>query len=107
MLPAVGQAIIGVEIRSNDQVMREIALQINHAETMEVASIEREYLESLEASCNSPVAAYAQIRDRTIHADFLYADYDMTFYQTFSADIDSDTKYLGKQAAQYLKYRCS
>ena len=104
MIPAVGQGVIVIETRKNDSVMRDIASSINHPETMHLANIEREYLSSLEASCNSPVAAYIKRVEDAISADFLYADYNMEFYKTLRTRIYENDNLAVKNIVHYLKY---
>ena len=104
MLPAVGQGVIAIEIRKHDQLMRDIVSVINHAETMKLANIEREYLASLEASCNSPVAAYAKMAEGAIIVYFLYADYNMEFYKKFSTHIGDNDNLSLKEIKRYMKH---
>ncbi len=62
-LPAVGQGIIGIECRENDEKIREALLTVEHAGTRRCLDAERGFAAGLNASCESPVAAHAEIRD--------------------------------------------
>lgn len=64
-LPAISQGIIGVECRAKDFYVQKLLQTINHTDTYICNSAERGFLESLNADCNSPIAAYAQL-DRNI-----------------------------------------
>jgi hydroxymethylbilane synthase len=61
MLPCVGQAAIGIEIRANDQRLAAICARLNHTETFQAVTAERAFLHGMGGGCQSPVAAYAEI----------------------------------------------
>jgi hydroxymethylbilane synthase len=58
-VPAVGQGILGVEIRSDDAATRRLVAALGHDETRVCAVAERAYLRRLGASCTTPMAAHA------------------------------------------------
>jgi len=61
MLPCVGQAAIGLEIRENDDRVAALCRQLNHAETHLGVTAERAFLRAMGGGCQLPVAAYAQV----------------------------------------------
>ncbi len=61
MLPAPGQAAIGIECRSDDSEMRDLLSAINHEDTCRAVRIERAFTRALGGSCHSPVAALAEV----------------------------------------------
>ncbi|MES2904125.1 MAG: hydroxymethylbilane synthase [Pseudomonadota bacterium] len=61
MLPAPGQAAIGIECRSDDAEMRDLLVAINHEDTCRAVQIERAFTRALGGSCHSPVAALAEV----------------------------------------------
>jgi len=61
MLPAPGQAAIGIECRADDDPIRTILQAINHDPTMACVFAERAFTLALGATCASPVAALATI----------------------------------------------
>ncbi len=63
MIPAVGQAAIGIECRSDDPVARVLCSRLNHAETFQAVTAERSFLRAMGGGCQSPVAAHAVIQD--------------------------------------------
>jgi hydroxymethylbilane synthase len=67
MLPCVGQGAIGLEIRHDDPRLAEICEGLNHAETFHSVTAERAFLRGMGGGCQSPVAAYAQVRRRKIN----------------------------------------
>lgn len=61
MLPCVGQAAIGVEIRAGDERMIQLCATLNHSDTFQAVTAERAFLRGMGGGCQSPVAAYAEI----------------------------------------------
>ena len=59
MLPAPGQAAIGVECRAADERVRALLAAIDHAPTHGAVTIERAFTRRLGGTCHSPVAAHA------------------------------------------------
>jgi hydroxymethylbilane synthase len=65
-LPAVGQGVIGIECRNADARTRELLRPLEDPGTRRVLEAERAFAERLGGSCQSPIAAHAQL-----HADRL------------------------------------
>lgn len=61
MLPCVGQAAIGIEIRENDPRLEAICAALNHAETHACVTAERAFLSAMGGGCNLAVGAHAQV----------------------------------------------
>jgi hydroxymethylbilane synthase len=61
MLPCVGQAAIGIEIRANDPRLAKICETLNHAGTFQCVTAERAFLHGMGGGCQSPVAAHAEV----------------------------------------------
>lgn len=65
MIPAVGQGVIGVEIREGDEETEGLLKLINDAATEICVSAERSFLRVLEGGCQVPIGAFASIvRDK-------------------------------------------
>ena len=64
-VPAGGQGVIAMQIRSGDEQLRDLVTAINHFETRLSLRAEREFLRLLDADCNQPVGVLAVI-DGTI-----------------------------------------
>jgi hydroxymethylbilane synthase len=67
MVPCVGQAAIGIEIREADEPLTDLCSRINHAATWHCIEAERAFLQGMGGGCQSPVAAYARILGHQIH----------------------------------------
>jgi len=61
MLPAPGQAAIGIECRADDSELRGLLAAIDHLATHSAVRIERAFTRALGGTCHSPVAALAEI----------------------------------------------
>lgn len=61
MLPCVGQAAIGIEIRDNDPALESLCAKLNHADTLACVTAERAFLSAMGGGCQLAVAAYAQL----------------------------------------------
>jgi len=61
MLPCVGQAAIGIEIRAQDERLAKICERLNHFNTLQAVTAERAFLHGMGGGCQSPVAAYAEV----------------------------------------------
>jgi hydroxymethylbilane synthase len=62
MLPCVGQAAIGIEIRANDREMKNLCAKLNDEATFSCVTAERAFLRGMGGGCLSPVAAFAEIQ---------------------------------------------
>lgn len=60
MLPAPAQGIIAIQCRKSDAHMQQLLSAINHAPTMQAATLERAILKALDGSCKTPIAVYAE-----------------------------------------------
>ncbi|HEY5740860.1 MAG TPA: hydroxymethylbilane synthase, partial [Gammaproteobacteria bacterium] len=58
-LPAIGQGVLGIEIRSDDDELRELLAPLAHAETTLRVAAERAFNQTLAGSCQVPIAGYA------------------------------------------------
>jgi len=76
MLPAACQGIIGIEIRSDNEAMRTLCAQINHEPTWHLAKAERAFLSYLDASCRTPMSAYAIYQQGQILANYMLANFE-------------------------------
>jgi hydroxymethylbilane synthase len=61
MLPCVGQAAIGLEIRADDERIARICHELNDEATFQCVTAERAFLRAMGGGCQTPVGAYATI----------------------------------------------
>lgn len=62
-LPAVGQGIVGVECRSDDERSRELLSVLDDPAARSCCEAERAFAVRLQGSCTSPIAGYAELKD--------------------------------------------
>jgi hydroxymethylbilane synthase len=102
MLPCVGQGAIGIEIRQGDDRLTKVCEHLNNLETFQCVTAERAFLAGMGGGCQSPVAAYAQIRDRSLHMEALsFATGPLRRAQ--ATDLPSEAANLGRRLAAELK----
>jgi len=75
-LPAVGQGVIGIECRIDDSGSREALRALNDAATRTAVNAERAFAHRLGGSCQSPIAAYAQVERERVSLVGLVAEPD-------------------------------
>jgi hydroxymethylbilane synthase len=73
-LPAAGQGAIAIQIRADDERMRELVARLNHEMTMIATSAERAFLAALEGGCQVPIGALAVETDSGMVLHGLIAD---------------------------------
>jgi hydroxymethylbilane synthase len=75
-LPAVTQGVIGIECRENDAGTLKILQALEDAATRKVMDAERAFAARLGGSCQSPIAAYAELDSDKITLRGLVAEPD-------------------------------
>lgn len=75
-IPAAGQGAVGIECRSDDQETLSMLQLLNHEPTFMCVSAERAMSRSLNANCEAPVAAYAQLIGKNLNLVGLVARLD-------------------------------
>src|SRR3954453_4106490 len=63
VLPAPGQAVIGIECRTNDTQTQSVLTTVNNEITYSCVMAERAFTRALGATCASPVAAFCVLED--------------------------------------------
>ena len=61
MLPAAAQGVVGIECLEEATELRAVLAQLNHPDSVQMTLAERAIARVLEASCQSPVATFAEI----------------------------------------------
>ena len=73
MLPAVGQGALGLEIRENDDDLKAIVANLNHAPTAAEITAERSFLRHLGGGCLLPIAAFGKLEGDKLSLEGLVA----------------------------------
>lgn len=103
IIPSVGQGVIAVEIRKDNDNMQDICNYITHLPTWQEIIAERAFLEYLNADCKTPLAAHATIIEDNLKIDCMLADFEenYVFFHTEIGKIQEASK-IGLLAAQKL-----
>ena len=67
ILPAPGQAVIGIECRTNDTRTQSVLSTVSNHITYDCVLAEREFTRALRGDCGSPVAAFCVLEDGDLH----------------------------------------
>jgi hydroxymethylbilane synthase len=104
MLPAIAQGAIGIEIRDDDDVTRELVSAINHLESEIAVTCERAFLKALDGSCRTPLAGHATLSGQAVsfrgHALTLDG---MHCFETTRDGSPSDAARMGEDAGAEVK----
>lgn len=102
-LPAVGQGIVGVECRSDDARTRALLAPLEHAPTRLCLEAERAFAARLGGSCQSPIAAFAELDGAALTLRGLVGAPDGgTLYADRVHGAASDGAQLGRALAERL-----
>ena len=104
MLPAVAQGAIGIEQKSDNDLIRKLLEPIHDKNTELQLLVERSFLAELDGSCRTPIGGLANIKDKkiTFHGEILKPDGSHIFKDVWSGDL-TDADVLGKNAGKILK----
>ncbi len=74
MLPAIGQGVLGIEMREGDREVRDLISFLNHRETEVTLRAERAFLRRLEGGCQVPIGARAVLDGGTVRLTGMVGD---------------------------------
>ena len=107
MLPAVGQAALGIEIRADRPDLLQALSPLNHLPTALCVQAERAVSRGLGGSCTTPIGAYATLEgdDMLLRAVLGLPDGSRALHATSRARViePSQAEALGLQVAQQLR----
>ena len=103
MLPAAAQGVVGIECLETAAELRAVLARLNHKTSVQTTLAERAIARILEASCQSPVATFAQVQGdaMTITALVAMPDGSRAIREDLSGAADAAEK-LGEQLARRL-----
>ena len=106
MLPAVAQGAIGIEVRDDDSVTREILAALDHAGTSTTIACERGFLAALDGSCRTPLAGHATLSGGLISFRGQALTHDGSHsFETSRQGAAADAARLGREAGEEVKSR--
>ncbi len=106
MLPAVAQAVIGIETRLDDNATIDYLAPIHHDETAQCVAAERSLLAALDGSCRTPIAALAELQGErlSLRAQILREDGSESL-ETQREGLAVDAAAMGRDAGEELLSR--
>ncbi len=106
LIPSAGQGIISLQCREDDNLTSSILKQINHKETFQRATAERNILKVLEGDCETAIGAHALIEGNKIilEAELFSLDGSQRFYEKKTSKIEKANE-LGNEIGQILKLK--
>lgn len=104
IVPAVGQAILGIELVDKEGYIYDLVKKLRHEPTKHAADAERAFLIALGGGCNLPIAAYATVDDDNINIVGIFANEDGSIFSknNITGNI-ADRKALAQELAMQLK----
>ena len=104
IIPSAGQGIISLQCREDDNKIISLLKKINHRETHQRATAERNVLKVLEGDCETAVGAHAVVQGEKIilEAELFSLDGMQRYYEKKSSQI-KNAKELGKEVGEILK----
>lgn len=109
MLPAVAQGAVGIEIREDDEGLRDLLASIHDVETGLCVAAERAFLAGLDGSCRTPIAGLAELSDKhlRLRGEVLSPDGAQSFAVDrsthLSGEAENEAAALGAAAAAEVK----
>lgn len=106
ILPAAAQGALGIQTRSDDSDTIELLSMLHDSETAAAVLCERAFLSELNAGCNTPVGAFAEIRDNQLYFQgrCLSADGKISVDVSGSGEV-SEAESLGREWARQALIR--
>jgi len=103
MIPPMGQAALGIEIVSNNDMVREVAMSLNDEKSFLCTKLERDFVAKIGAGCSAPVAVNAVIEGEsiTIKAMIGYPDGTNILRKELTSLVNSSHK-LGVELAEVM-----
>ena len=104
IIPSVGQGVIALQCRENDDETISILNKINHEETHKRAHLERNILKVLDGDCETAIGAHSVVDgdNITVEAELFSLDGKQRFYEKKVGNLN-EFKELGKEVGKLLK----
>jgi hydroxymethylbilane synthase len=105
MLPAAAQGIVGITVRADDTILRDLLTKIEDPASRAAATAERAMLASLDGSCRTPIGANARLMpDGSLILDGVVARADGSFLlrRTLIGPI-ADAERIGRELGASLR----
>lgn len=105
MLPAAAQGAIGVAIRQGDDTAQTLLEALNHSASEIAIEAERAFLDRLDGSCRTPIAANVHIESMVFRGEVLTPDGEMTWREDMRFDVKTANLASAREAGFELAQR--
>lgn len=106
MIPAVCQGILSVEIREDDDEMKELLAPLNDTASEIPARAERSFLKNLQGGCQAPIGGYAVlVAGENLMLNGMVGSPDGKILKGIITEEANNPESLGKKLAEKLKER--
>ena len=104
IIPSVGQGVIAIQCRKNDNELHKLLKKLNHEATSICVTAERELLKTLEGDCNTPIGAISILNENyiTLFAELFSVDGKKRYFVKDKKSLNL-AKELGKEIGEVLK----
>jgi hydroxymethylbilane synthase len=103
LIPAAGQGCLALEARAGDEEISELAARLTHTDSLVCLTAERAVVAALDATCRTPVAAYARLDSGELAMDaFVGLPDGSTWIRDQLSGDPEDAAALGQELAQRL-----
>lgn len=103
MLPAIGQGALALEVRAQDQEMRQLIGVLNDPATATAVAAERAFLARLEGGCMVPIAALGRVENGGLTLEALISDLEgKTVFRDRLTGTPAEAAPLGTRLAEQL-----
>jgi hydroxymethylbilane synthase len=104
IIPSVGQGVIALQCRENDQELIEVLNEVNHKITHNCIKAERNVLKILEGDCETAIGAFAEVKNNKIilEAELFSLDGKQRFHVKLSKNLKLAGE-LGMEVGEILK----
>ncbi len=103
IIPAVGQGALGIEIRSDDELTRQIVEPLNHKTTQLCTLAERQFLKRIGGDCKLPMGAHAYTQNnKGFFSAFIASSDPLKAIHKTSQGNPQNLENLALETAEYL-----
>ncbi|NPB06348.1 MAG: hydroxymethylbilane synthase [Aquificae bacterium] len=105
-IPAVGQGSLAIEVREDDERIKELVKPLDDPESHACARCERAFLRELEGGCQVPIGAFASIKDGKLRFKAFVSDLEAKrFLEEEREGSPDEPERLGVETARLLLER--
>jgi len=90
-IPAPAQGVLGLQIRNDDQNLKEVLQAINHTDVEQEIGVERKVMQLLDGGCQLPLGVFCKKIDSMFHVHVSFSNASSEAAKTFFFQANSTT----------------